>query len=265
MAKNKKLNRLGGKSVNFDDSDIRPPLLLQEWAHHIVALCESEVENAYYISVSGSILGNKFNKGSDIDVLVLYDGPELPYNGVKVKCEICDGRFLEVAMMPYFRLIQNFDMAPRSSNSVFLNIVCRSIALKDDLHMQSTIKLYAKHLYKKGPLPISEEQKNKFRRGIFELIHNVRYATDEIERRIDAFILFSATAEGLLRYNRLWIGGKDRWLYRALIKSEADIPLARELAASISKNSLNDILTISEKVLDLFGGPIDDRFEINNI
>ena len=145
--------------MNFDDSDIRPPLLLQEWAHHIVALCESEVENAYYISVSGSILGSKFNKGSDIDVLVLYDGPELPYNGIKLKCEICDGRFLEVAMMPYFRLIQNFDIAPRSSNSVFLNIICRSVAIKDDLHMQSTITSYAKHLYNKGPLPISEEQK----------------------------------------------------------------------------------------------------------
>lgn len=233
---------------------------LEQWAPLILDRVTKHFPNAYYISVSGSILTTRFNPGSDIDVLALIEGDEPEYNSIQLRCENCDNRVLEIAVMPYFRLIQHFDLAPHINNIILITEAYYSISLLDNNNLRIMIRDQAHRILKKGPVKCSTKILDVYRRRLTDVINNTKFTHDEIEHKIGIYTLSNLLSEIILRINNEWLARQDHWIYRRL--KDCKSPLAKNLVDAISHDNKDLLFQIAEQVLAEIGGPPQDGFTI---
>ncbi len=245
------------------ETEVMPPIL-QQWAPHIVDLILKQFPSTYYLSVCGSILTSRFNPGSDIDLLALIDGKELEYNSIQLVCEKCDGRMLEVAVMPFFRLLQNFDLAPHTNNISLLTEAYYSISLMDTKNIRSTIRNQAFQILENGPMRCNQKIINQYRRRLFDAINNAKFNNDNNELKFNIRYLENILLEIILRINNIWLTPRyDHWLYRRALQCQS--PLAKDLIKAISKENKDQLFQIAEKVLNEIGGAPQNGFTITII
>ncbi len=234
---------------------IYPNNINQGLLEMIKELLTKEIPYVSYAILCGSILTERFNDSSDIDVVVITDNktmcPSIKY--------LIDRRIkheLEVAIFDYTDCLLAMSKCRYSGDSTILRQIIESQLLFDKLDFHSALKAEALKLYDAGPAPLSEHQKLIFSRSLYSLYKDLDTA-DSGESSITLNTLFLVLSDVSLRINNNWSAGPGKWRYTYLTESE--YRLDNEIALIIKTRDIKKTRTITELVLkNLMEFPINN-------
>lgn len=231
------------------------------WHRAIIDLVYSNIDRVYYIGLTGSILTENFSATSDIDVLVLYDPPELTYNCLYLDCSICDNHQLELHVSTYFRYLQKLDYASHTGISYLLVSTRDLIPLCDKYKIHETLIERSMDLLQSGPNVLSVAEKSHYRRTLCDMINNLNQSNDGVEMEFNRIQLYVLLIELTLIIERQWRSGSQwRWTYRALERSGSDRCLL--LKEIISSGCSDAIIAYALSTLQEIGGPPENNFRL---
>lgn len=196
-----------------------------------------------------AFLGGSANAGnhtptSDLDVVVVLDGPPAPFR----ETTTYRGWVVEIFCQTEESFWHFVDLDLRSRRSPMLAMALGTILLPhplgDQLQQQSRLRHDA------GPPPLTQAQLEDARYAISDLLDDLAGATDEDERLFIATRLLTATAELALDLDEEW-RGSGKWLVRRLRAADAD--LADELVGAF-RTDLERFAAVCERVLGRAGG-----------
>jgi hypothetical protein len=209
------------------------------------ALVAERFPGARAAFLGGGVLSARRTSTSDLDIVVVIDGPPAPYR------ESLRWRGWPVELFVHrLGTIDAWfakDVARRTPN---LPKMCADGAILVDTDgTGAAIRARAQALLAAGPPPISTADLNAHRYGLTDLLDDLAGSTDSGETIIICWYILKSTAELALLTAGAWLGG-GKWLLREL--RQLDLALADELLAA--RENPVELARVADQVLDRAGG-----------
>lgn len=191
------------------------------------------------------VLSSRRTATSDLDVVVLLDGPPAPYReslrwrGWPVELFAYD----EASLIAYLHQ----DFARR--RPILPRMVADGLVLASRDGAASQMQGQARELLSSGPPAVDSSELDSRRYGLSDLLDDLAGSTDPGETAIISWTLLVHTAELLLLVERRWLGG-GKWLLREL--RDLDAEFAADLIAA--RDDPARLARLAESVLDRAGG-----------
>lgn len=208
-------------------------------------LITSKFPDARAAFLGGGVLTGRRTPTSDLDVVVLLDGPPAPYReslrwrGWPVELFVHD----EVSLVCYFHQ----DCACR--RPILPRMVADGVVLADRDGAAAEAANKARDLLSSGPPPLDRAELDRRRYGLSDLLDDLAGSTDPGETAIISWTLLVGTAELLLLAEHRWLGG-GKWLLREL--RDLDAGFADGLMAA--RDDPAELTRLAEGVLTRAGG-----------
>jgi hypothetical protein len=222
------------------------------------ALVSEQFPNAQVALLAGSAARGKATSTSDLDIVVVLDGPPAPYretlryHGWPVE--------LFVHTPDSLGLWWRRDAEHRRNT---LAHMCAYGLILIDTGQAEQVRRAAADWLAAGPPALGQAEAEARRYAVTDALDDLADTSDEDERDAVAALVLNWVAELALLTQRQWLG-RGKWLVRRL--REVDQPLAERLLAAhrraVGQGDVADLLTVGEAVLARAGGRLTEGFRI---
>ncbi|WP_225800250.1 nucleotidyltransferase domain-containing protein [Streptomyces sp. NK15101] len=208
--------------------------------------------------LAGSVLTDRRTPASDLDIVVLLDGPPAPhrenlvYRGWPVE--------LFVQTEAVWRGFADQEAATR--RSPLLAMCADGMLLVDRDGLGASLQDEARRRWAAGPPPLSDHERDHQRYVLTDLLDDLRGCTDPAERVYLVSHVLQRASELVLLTGGHWLGA-GKWLSRRL--AAADPAVHRALSEAAPRAIAGDaeaFTAVVTEVLDLAGGPLWDGYAI---
>ncbi|MFB7295052.1 nucleotidyltransferase domain-containing protein [Streptomyces rubiginosohelvolus] len=202
--------------------------------------------------LGGSVLTSRRTARSDLDVVVLLDGPPAPYR------ESLRYRDWPVELFVHTEDSWHSFVTPEIAqrNSPLLWMCADGALLLDADGTGARMAETAKHLAAAGPPPVTGTALEDARYALTDLLDDFGAVTDAGERLFVVAELVRRTGELALLTHGTWLGG-GKWLARRLEPVAPDLAGRLDEAAQAALRGAPEGLTaLVTDVLDAAGGPL---------
>lgn len=202
--------------------------------------------------LGGSVLTSRRTARSDLDVVVLLDGPPAPYR-----------QSLRYGNWPVELFVHTEDswhsfVTPEivQRNSPLLWMCADGVLLLDADGTGARIADTAKRLAAAGPPPVTDTALEDARYALTDLLDDFAACTDAGERLFVVAELVRRTGELALLTHGAWLGG-GKWLARRLEPVAPDLAACLdETAQAALRGAPEGLTSLVTEVLDTAGGPV---------
>lgn len=227
---------------------------LLELSHRIVVERFPELRAAVLAGSAGEGTANEF---SDLDIVVVLDGPPAPYR----ETDRVDGRLVELFVHTDESIAYWFDLEREQGLCILARMLATGLPLAGaDV---AEIQYQAREHIAAGPEPWDADKVDYRRYLVSDAIDDLAGARDDDERDAVAGQLLTMTAELHLAAHGRWLG-KGKWLLRMLRESDRD--LADRLyvghRAAVATGDATALVDACDAVLEPLGGRLADGFAV---
>ncbi|MEU5325894.1 nucleotidyltransferase domain-containing protein [Streptomyces parvus] len=208
--------------------------------------------DARAVFLGGSVLTSRRTARSDLDIVVLLEGPPAPYR-----------ESLRYGDWPVELFVHTEDswhgfVTPEIAqrNSALLWMCADGALLLDADGTGARIAETARRLAAAGPPPVTDTALEDARYALTDLLDDFAAVTDAGERLFVVAELVRRTGELTLLAHGTWLGG-GKWLARRLEPVAPDLAASLDEAAQAALRGAPEGLTaLVTEVLDAAGGPV---------
>ncbi|MFJ6795041.1 nucleotidyltransferase domain-containing protein [Streptomyces sp. NPDC091268] len=208
--------------------------------------------------LAGSVLTDRRTPTSDLDIIVLLDGPPAPHReNLKFRGWPVE---LFVQTEAVWRSFADQETAKRSSP--LLAMCSEGMLLVDTDGLGAMLQAEARKRWAAGPPPLSDRERDYQRYLLTDLLDDLRGCTDPAERVHLVAHMLQRASELVLLVGGHWLGG-GKWLSRRLAAAAPE--LHRALTESAGQAINGHTAAFAEAVteaLDRAGGPLWDGYAI---
>jgi hypothetical protein len=218
------------------------------------ALVRQRFPDARAAFLGGGVLSARRTTTSDLDIVVVLDGPPAPYReslrwrGWPAELFVHDPASIET----WF----GKDTARRKAS--LARMITDGAILHDRDGSAGQIRERAGSVLAAGPLPLSRDELDLRRYVLTDLLDDLAGSTDPEETAFICWYVIVATAELALLVAGSWLGG-GKWLPREL--RATDPALAAGLLAAIGDPA--GLTTLAEEVLSRAGGRLWEGYRVS--
>ncbi|MBL7259437.1 nucleotidyltransferase domain-containing protein [Paractinoplanes lichenicola] len=199
---------------------------------------------ATWALLTGSVLGPARTPGSDLDVVVLRDAEPGFRESLRFR-----GWPVELFVHTPDRLAHFLASELAARKPSLHRMIATGLPLIGDpvAAQRKCAKVLAD-----GPAPLSEDERNRLRYGLTDLLDDLRHAVDPGERAVLAAALWTETAQARLLLGGGWVS-RGKWLLRELRQHD---PAFAERWLTVRENGVD----LALEVLDSAGGPLFEGY-----
>ncbi|MFE7602344.1 nucleotidyltransferase domain-containing protein [Streptomyces sp. NPDC057494] len=208
--------------------------------------------------LAGSVLTDRRSPTSDLDVVVLLDGPPAPYRENLVHRDWPVELFVQTEAAWHSFV----DQETAKRRSPLLAMCAAGLLLVDSDGLGAALQDEARRRWAAGPPPLSDHERDYQRYILTDLLDDLRGCPDPAERVYLVAHILQRASELVLLVGGHWLGA-GKWLSRRL--EAADPAVHRALSASAPQAIAGDtkaFATAVKEVLELAGGPLWDGYAI---
>ncbi|MCX4451112.1 nucleotidyltransferase domain-containing protein [Streptomyces sp. NPDC087866] len=216
------------------------------------ALIRDRFPAARTVFLAGSVLTERRTPTSDLDIVVLLDGPPAPsreslvYRGWPVEL------FLQTETVWH-------DFADRETakrNSPLLAMCADGMLLVDADGLGASLQDEARRRWAAGPAPLSDRERDRARYALTDLLDDLRGCTDRAERLYLVAHMLQHASELVLLVGGHWLG-RGKWLSRRLAAADPGVHRAlSEAAPQAIAGDSEAFAAVVTDVLERAGGPL---------
>ncbi|MEU2789517.1 nucleotidyltransferase domain-containing protein [Streptomyces sp. NPDC007100] len=204
--------------------------------------------------LAGSVLTGRRTPTSDLDIVVLLDGPPAPcrenllYRGWPVE--------LFVQTEAVWHSFADEETTKRSSP--LLAMCSDGMLLVDKDGLGASLQAGARKRWAAGPPPLSDRERDHQRYALTDLLDDLRGCGDPAERVYLVSRMLQRASELALLIGGHWLGG-GKWLSRRLAVADPGLHSAlTEAAEQAIAGHTSVFAAVVAEVLDQAGGPLWD-------
>lgn len=207
--------------------------------------------------LSNSVLGSRRTSTSDLDIVVVIDGPPAPYRET-IKAH---GWIVELFVHSRESLQVFYDFDAQSRTSTLARMCADGYILRDTWEEASYLQLEARAVIDAGPAPLTDEERLQHRYRLTDLLDDLRGSANPVEIIFIAGQLMEMAGELALASERRWTGA-GKWLARHLDEAPGDLgnQLASALRSLVATGDKSPMINVVDAVLEMAGGPITEGF-----
>lgn len=208
--------------------------------------------------LAGSVLTDRRTPTSDLDIVVLLDGPPAPYRESLVYRSWPVELFVQTEAV--WRSFADQETAKRSSS--LLSMCADGMLLVDTDGLGASLQSEARERWAAGPPPLSDRERDYQRYVLTDLLDDLRGCADPAERVYLVSHMLQRASELVLQVGGHWLGG-GKWLSRRLAAADPRVHRAlSEAATQAIAGNAKIFATVVAEVLDQAGGPLWDGYAV---
>ncbi len=208
--------------------------------------------DASVIFLAGSIIRGEGTAHSDLDLVVIFDALEnayresFYYQGFPVEAFVHDRQTLNYFMLEVDR---------PSGFPVMAQMVLEGVEIPLPSELSQSLKRRAASVIEKGPPKLNEEEINKLRYDITNLVDDIRQPRSKEELIASGTELYGVLANYYFRVNNLW-SAKNKSIPRVLNKIDPELCLrfCDSFEELFSNGRSEKVIGLAEDVLKSKGG-----------
>jgi predicted nucleotidyltransferase len=221
-------------------------------------IVEERFPDAELAVLTGSVARGRATATSDLDIVVVLDGPPAPYR----ETLRAHGWLVELFVESREALTQFYADERAAGRCTLAHMVAYGVVLAGPA--DGDLQRAARGWVAAGPPPLTTAELDRRRYTLTSELDDLRDATDPDERDAIAAQVAQTTADLALRSAGRW-AGTGKWLFRRL--AEFDEGLARDVAqarrAAIGRADVDPLCAVAGRVLDGCGGPLAEGYAID--
>ncbi|MET9896779.1 nucleotidyltransferase domain-containing protein [Streptomyces sp. NPDC006465] len=208
--------------------------------------------------LAGSVLTDRRTPASDLDIVVLLDGPPAPSRESLVH----RGWPVELFVQTEAVWHSFADRETAKRRSPLLSMCAGGMLLVDRDGLGASLQDEARQRWAAGPPPLSDRERDDQRYVLTDLLDDLRGCTDPAERVYLVAHMLQRASELVLLVGGHWLGG-GKWLSRRLAAADPEVHRAlSEAAARAIAGDARVFAAVVSEVLQLAGGPLWDGYAI---
>jgi len=207
--------------------------------------------------LSRSVLTSRRTPTSDLDIVVILNGPPAPYR----ETIRSDGWIVELFVHSRASLLCFYDFDAQTGTCTLARMCADGHVLRSFANEATVIQSEARTVIENGPPALTDEEREQRRYRLTDLLDDFVGSSDTVETAFIASHLVEEAGDLALRSERRWTG-TGKWLARHLDAAGDDlaIRLAHGLRTVVSANEKQPLIEAVSAILDLAGGPITEGF-----
>ena len=217
-----------------------------------------EYPNSILAILAGSVVRGEGTDTSDLDIVIITDGDELPYR----KSVIYQKWPIELFVYNEKSYKEYCQRGVDQARPTLVNMIVEGIPIIDRDKNFHILKREGEEILNKGPRELNEKEVENYRYMISSLLEDLKGSMDNYESIFVVNKLSFVLSEFIMRLNRRWIGD-GKWSYKVL--REFDDELADTFADAFtefySKGNNRAIISFTEDILKPVGGVLFDGFK----
>jgi len=220
------------------------------------ALVAERFPGAVAAVLAGSTVNGVPTVTSDLDIVVVLDGPPAPYR----ETIRAAGRPVELFVHTEDSLAYWYARDASDGHCTLAHMMATGAALTDDDRV-SDLQASARRHVAAGP-PVWTDAELAYRRyALTDALDDLAGATDQDERDVLASQITAMAAELALHTRGAWLG-RGKWLVRQLRTSDARLctDLMAAHRAAVSDGNTVPLTVICDRLLDEVGGRLTEGF-----
>lgn len=222
------------------------------------ALVRDRCPDARAAFLAGSVLTERRTPMSDLDIVVVMDGPPAPGRETLVHRGWPVELFLQTEAV--WRDFADKETAKRSSP--LLSMCAEGMLLVDADGLGASLQEEARRRWAAGPPPLSERERDYLRYVVTDLLDDLRGCADPAERVYLVAQLLQRASELVLMAGGHWLGG-GKWLSRRLAAADPALHRAlHEAAAEAVGGDIEGFDAAVTRALDTAGGPLWEGYVV---
>ncbi|MGW8760970.1 nucleotidyltransferase domain-containing protein [Streptomyces sp. NPDC055815] len=208
--------------------------------------------------LAGSVLTERRTPTSDLDLVVLLDGPPAPYR----ENLMYGGWPVELFVQTEAAWHRFVDQETAQRRSPLLAMCADGMLLVDSDGLGASLQAEARTRRAAGPPPLSDHERDYQRYILTDLLDDLRGCADPAERVYLVSHLLQRASELVLLIGGHWLGS-GKWLSRRLAEAAPSTHAAlSETAPRAIAGETADFVAAVTEVLDLAGGPLWDGYAL---
>ena len=207
--------------------------------------------------LASEVLSGARTPTSDLDIVVVLDGPPAPYRQTMTAY----GWVVELFVHTRESLHHFLDLDAQDQRCTLARM-CTGYVLRDVADLADSIQLEAQGVIDAGPPEFSVEQIDERRYHLTDLLDDFDGANDPDEIIFIAGQLIHQAGDLALASQRRW-RGTGKWMVRQLNEAGSDVAerLARSLRTLVVTDAKGELHEVVLDVLILAGGPLTDGYQ----
>jgi predicted nucleotidyltransferase len=207
--------------------------------------------------LSRSVLTSRRTPTSDLDIVVILDGPPAPYRETIRSY----GWIVELFIHSRESLLFFYDFDAQSGTCTLAQMCADGHVLRSFADEATEIQDEARNVIAKGPPALTDEEREQRRYRLTDLLDDFLGSSDSVELAFIASRLVEMAGELVLRSERRWTG-EGKWLAHHLDAAPDDFAnrLVHGLRSVLLENNKQPMIDSVSATLDLAGGPLTEGF-----
>lgn len=217
-------------------------------------LVRQQFPNAVLAVLAGSAAAGLATDTSDLDIVVVLDGPPAPYRETLRH----DGWIVEVFAHTPDSLTEFYASERTLGHSTLAHMLTTGLVLTDTT--DGALRRDAQAVIDAGPEPLTDADRDRRRYMLTADLDDLTDATDPGERAAIAAHVVGQATDLYLRANGQW-SGYGKWGHRHVVTANPALAerLTGGLGAALAGNTA-PLVTVAAEVLDLAGGALADGY-----
>jgi len=211
--------------------------------------------------LSKSVLTSHRTPTSDLDIVVVLDGPPAPYR----ETIRAYGWVVELFVHSRESLLFFYDFDAQSRTCTLARMCADGYVLRSSGEEATEIQDEARMVIDAGPAALTDEERAQRRYRLTDLLDDLRGTSDSVEIVFIASQLLDLAGELALLSERRWIGG-GKWLARHLAAASDDFAnrLADAFRLLLATDDKQPMIEVVSAILYMAGGPLTEGFSAHN-
>jgi hypothetical protein len=207
--------------------------------------------------LSKSVLTSRRTSTSDLDIVVILNGPPAPYR----ETIRAHGWVVELFVHSRESLMNFYDLDAQTRSCTLAAMCADGHVLRSIGDEATEIQVEARTFIDAGPTALTYEESEQRRYRLTALLDDLRGTSDSVEVVFIAGQLLQETGELALLSERRWTG-QGKWLARHLAEGPDDFAyrLANAIKVLLATGDKKPMIEGVSSILDLAGGPLTDGF-----
>ncbi len=207
--------------------------------------------------LSNGVLSSRRTPTSDLDIVVVIEGPPAPYR----ETIRAHGWIVELFVHTRDSLTFFYDFDAQTRKCTLARMCADGYVLRDAWHEAADLQREARAVIDAGPTALTDEERLQRRYALTDVLDDLRGTSNQVEIIFIEGQLLQMAGELALVSERRW-NGAGKWLARHLDDAPGEFAdqLAGAFRSLVATGDKQPMISVVEKVLELAGGPITEGF-----
>ena len=218
---------------------------------------EERFPECHVAFLSKTVLGSRRTPTSDLDIVVVLDGPPAPYR----ETVRAHGWIVELFVHSSESLPSFYGFDAQTRTCTLARMCADGYVLRDLRGEAAELQRQARAAIDAGPTALTDEDRLKYRYALSDLLDDFRGSANQVEVVFIACQLLEMAGDLYLVSERRWTGA-GKWLARHLEEAPGDFAgrLAAAFRSLIATDDKRPMIDVVEEILGLAGGPLTEGF-----